>query len=77
MRTDFASSDLTGKTIGNWKVGDLIVNNDTTAQYSLFYHVEDENGSAIMKVLDTSYLAVKLQRFITRPRLPKLVPDVT
>lgn len=53
MRTDFASSDLTGKTIGNWKVGDLIDNKDATARYSLFYHVEDENGSAIMKVLDT------------------------
>ena len=53
MRTDFASSDLSGKTIGKWKVGDRIENNDTTTKYSLFYHVEDKDGGAIMKVLDT------------------------
>ena len=53
MRTDFASSDLSGKTISQWKVGDRISHNDITTAYSLFYHVENENGPAIMKVLDT------------------------
>lgn len=53
MRTDFASSDLSGKTIRHWKVGDRIDHYDITTKYSLFYHVENENGPAIMKVLDT------------------------
>ena len=53
MKTAFASSDLSGKTIGNWKVKDVIANNDITTQYSLFYNVENDNGPAIMKVLDT------------------------
>lgn len=52
MRTDFASSDLSGKTIGNWIVKDIIVNNDSTAKYSLFYNVESDGEPAIMKVLD-------------------------
>ena len=48
----FACNDLTGKTINGWKVGKSIVNNDRTAQYALFYEVSNEDGDAIMKVLN-------------------------
>ncbi len=69
MKTAFASSDLSGKTIGNWKVKDVIANNDITTQYSLFYNVENDNCSAIMKVLDTEKCHRNKEEGISLPEL--------
>lgn len=48
----FACNDLEGKTIGDWLVGEKIVNNDITAKYALFYKVHKGETEAIMKVLN-------------------------
>lgn len=49
---DFACKDLIGKNINEWYVEDAVVNNDTTAKYTLHYKVTRDGESAIMKVLD-------------------------
>lgn len=49
----FASSDLTGKIIGQWVVGDRIENEDISFRYSLLYQVDCDGKKAIMKVIDS------------------------
>lgn len=49
---DFACKDLIGKTIAGWYVEDAVVNNDTTAKYTLHFRVTKGCDTAIMKVLN-------------------------
>lgn len=68
--TNYACTDLIGKTVGRWKVKDNVVNVDTTSKYSLLYKVTDGNTSAIMKVLNYEILfTAPLEASVTRSEM--------